>query len=247
VGAALGAVDAMDILPFGEAAFELWYRYLNSGFKMSPGAGTDVFTNWRGINSIPGGARQYVEVGPTLSWERWVERFREGRNFVTNGPLLTFTVNGEPIGAEIRAPSGMPYRARLVAEVSARSPLDRVELLQNGEVIEGRDTTAQELRVEKEVEVRASCWFAVRVRGQPARGVVGAGQIPRAHSGPIYVLSGGAPVLVRQDVDLMLRWVDRLEALLEERNNYGPGENRDRALRMIAQAREHYHKKLAGR
>ena len=244
VGAALGAVDAIDILPFGETSYELWYRFLNSGFKIAAGAGTDVFTNWRGINSIPGGARQYVEVGPTLAWDRWVERFRAGRNFVTNGPLVTFAVNGEPIGSEIRAPSGTPYRARLVAEVTARSPLERVELIQNGEVIDSRDTTAKDLRVEKEVEVRASCWFAVRVRGQAARGIVGAGQIPRAHSSPIYVSVGGAPVLVKQDVELMIRWVDRMEALLEERNNYGPGENRDRALRMLAQAREHYRGKV---
>jgi Tol biopolymer transport system component len=245
VGAALGAVDAIDILPFGEGAYELWYRFLNAGFKISAGAGTDVFTNWRGINSIPGGARQYVEVGPSLSWDRWVERLRQGRSFVTNGPLVTFTVNGEPLGAEIRAPSGTPYRARLVAEVSARSPLERVEIVQNGMVIETRDTTAQEVRVEQEVEVRASSWFAVRVRGRPARGIVGGGLVPRAHTSPIYVLVGGAPVLVKQDVELMIRWVDRLQELLEERNNYGPGDNRDRAHRMLAQAREHYQKKAA--
>src|SRR5213594_2097324 len=127
VGAALGAVDSIDILPFGEAAYELWYRFLNSDFKLPPGAGTDVFTNWRGINSIPGGAREYVEVGPSMSWDRWLARYREGRNFVTNGPLLTFTVNGEPMGTEIHIPSGQPYRARLTAEVTARSPLERVE------------------------------------------------------------------------------------------------------------------------
>jgi TolB protein len=244
VGAALGAVDAIDILPFGEGSYELWYRFLNAGFKIAAGAGTDVFTNWRGINSIPGGARQYVEVGPGFTWDRWVARFREGRNFVTNGPLLTFTVNGEPIGAEIRAPSGVPFRARLVAEVSARSPLERVELLQNGEVIESRESSTPNLRVEKEVEVRGSSWFAARVRGAPARGIVGGGLVARAHSSPIYVVVGGAPVLVRRDVELMLRWVDRLEALLEERRNYGPGDNRDRALRMLAQAREHYQRKL---
>jgi len=65
VGAALGAVDSIDILPFGDTAFELWYRLLNCGFKIAPGAGTDVFTNWCGINQIPGGAREYVEVAPS--------------------------------------------------------------------------------------------------------------------------------------------------------------------------------------
>ena len=51
--AALGGMDAIDILPFGPPAYELWYRLLNSGFNIVPGAGTDVFTNWRGINRFP--------------------------------------------------------------------------------------------------------------------------------------------------------------------------------------------------
>ena len=35
VTAALGALDSIDILPFGEAAYEMWYRLLNSGFRVS--------------------------------------------------------------------------------------------------------------------------------------------------------------------------------------------------------------------
>jgi hypothetical protein len=56
---------------------------------------------------------------------------------------------------------------------------------------------------------------------------------------------GGAPTLLRGDVELMIRWIDRLWALLEERNNLGPAANREAARRMIAQARGHFEKKLA--
>lgn len=44
-----------------------------------------------------------------MDWKRWIDRFREGRGFVTNAPLLTFTVNGEPLGAVIRVANGRPY------------------------------------------------------------------------------------------------------------------------------------------
>lgn len=245
VTAALGALDSVDILPFAEAATQLWYRLLNSGFKVAPGAGTDVFTNWRGINSIPGGARAYVDVGPAMNWSRWVARYREGRNFVTNGPLLTFEVDGQPMGAEIRVPAGQPHRARLVTEVTARSPLQRVEFIRNGEIIESREVEshAGPFRMEKEVAIDSSCWLAARAFGRPARGVVGG--LPRAHSGPVYIHVGGRPALVKDDLELMLRWVDRLWLYLEERNNFGPGDNRERARRMFAQAREHYRAKLA--
>jgi hypothetical protein len=243
--AALGGMDAIDILPFGESATQLWYRLLNCGFKIAPGAGTDVFTNWRGINNVPGGAREYVEVGAELDWSRWIERYRAGRTFVTNGPLLTFDLNGEPLGAEIRVPAGEPYRARLTATVSWRAPLQRVELVSNGRVIESVEVPQSQIsfRVEKEVTVTSSSWFAARATGPPARGV--AGGVPRAHSGAIYVKVGGKSTLVREDLELMLRWLERLWAYLEERNNFGPGDNRERARRMFDSAREHYRAKLA--
>jgi len=247
VGAALGAVDSIDLLPFGEAVYELWYRLLNAGVKMSAGAGTDVFTNWRGINQIPGGAREYVEVGATMSWAHWVERYRQGRNFVTNGPLITFNVNGEPLGAEIRVPAGQPYRAKLSAEVVARTPLRLVELIQNGTVIDRQAVggDVRSLKMDREVTVERSCWFAVRATGQPTRGIAAGGGIPRAHTSPIYVRVGGAPTLVREDVELMVRWIDRLWALLEERNNFGSAANREAARKMIVEARAHFEKKLA--
>ena len=166
-------MDAIDILPPGPAAYELWYRLLNCGFRIAPGGGTDVFTSHRGIRMMPGGARQYVETGPAMNWGKWIERFREGRNFVTNGPLLTFNVNGEPMGAAIRIPAGRPYRAKLSAEISSQVPLRRVEFIQNGNVIEGQNVPegARSFRMEKEVAVESSCWFSVRVDGPPARGV----------------------------------------------------------------------------
>jgi len=247
VGAALGTVDSVDILPFGEPSYELWYRMLNSGFKIASGAGTDVFTNWRGINQVPGGAREYVEIGPVMNWERWIARFREGRNFVTNGPLLTFTLNGQPIGAEIRVSEGLPYRAQLAAEVSSRVPLRVIEFVRNGVVIESREIPPdlRSFRLEKEILVDRSSWFAVRVAGRPSRGIADPGFIPRAHSSAIYVRVGEPPTLVKADLELMIRWVDRLWILLEERNNFGPGDNRERARAMIMQARKHFEAKLA--
>ena len=247
VGTALGAVDAIDILPFGEGAYELWYRFLNCGFRITPGAGTDVFTNWRGINNIPGGSRQYVEVGPSMSWNRWIERLREGRDFVTNGPLLTFTVNGKPMGSVIDVPAGQPYRARIEAEVVSRVPFDKLELIQNGRVAARRDIAPQKgpFQFREEVETAQSSWFAVRVSGPAARGVVSPGGIPRAHSGAVYVNMGGRPTVLKEDVELMLGWVDRLWLLLEERRNFGPGNNRQRAQQIIQQARQHYEQKLA--
>ena len=233
VVAALGGVDAIDIMPSDEYSTELWYRLLNSGFKIAPGAGTDVFTNWRGINSTPGAAREYVQVGSEMSWSRWLARYREGRVFVTNGPLLTFDVNGRPMGSEIAVPAGQTYNARLSADVQVRDPVRAVEFVRNGEVIETKEVGPQttSIHIDKAVVVDSSCWFAVRVKGS-------------AHSGPVYIRVGAVPTLVREDLELMLRWIDRLWAYLDERNNFGPDPNRQEARKLFDRARRHYEAKL---
>lgn len=238
--AALGAMDGIDILPYGPAAYEMWYRLLNCGFHIVPGAGTDVFTNWRGINRIPGGARQYVETGSAFTWQKWIERYREGRAFVTNGPLLTLTANGQPAGSVLDSP-----RAQLVAELSTQVPVDRVEILRNGEVIELRTVApgVNTLRVEKEVSVDDSAWFAARASGPTARGFVN--DFPRAHTAAIYVERDKKPVLIKQDVELMIRWMSRLWGFLEERDNFGPAANRGKARAMFDRGFAHYRAKLA--
>jgi hypothetical protein len=247
IGLAVGAADAIDVLPFGPQAYEMWYRFLNAGFKVVPGGGTDVFTNWRGINQIPGGARQYVDVGGPMDWARWVERYREGRTFVTNGPLVSFQVNGSGPGAVLDASAGSPYRAKLTVEVTSRVPVHLIEFLQNGNVLRREEVAPRTgtIRAEAEATVERSSWFAVRVTGQPSRGIADFQGIPRAHSGAVYVLVGKQPVLVKDDVELMIAWVDRLWLLLEERNNFGSAENRKRAKQMFDQARAHYTEKLA--
>jgi TolB protein len=241
--AAVGGLDALDIMPDAEHSADLWYRLLNCGFRIAPGAGTDVFTNWRGINTVPGAAREYVDVGSAMSWDRWLRRYREGRVFVTNGPLLTFEINGQPMGSQIDISDGEDYQARLTVDVQSRDPLRTVEFIQNGEVIERRtvDPPGRTARFEKNVVADRSCWFAVRVTGSP---VASRARESRAHSGPIYIRSNRKATLVREDLELMLRWIDRLWSYLDERNNFGPDPNRQRARAMFDQARQHYAAKL---
>ena len=162
-------MDTIDLLPYGDSAYGLWYTLLNCGFRIAAGAGTDAFTNWRGINRVPGGSRQYVHVGGRMSWDRWIERYREGRSFATTGPLMTFDVNGSGVGEQIKFAPGTSYRATLRVEVMSRTPIERVELIMNGEVLESAAARlASRFRLEKEVQVRRI--LLVRGEGLRARG-----------------------------------------------------------------------------
>src|SRR5437764_1241609 len=84
---------------------------------------------------------------------------KAGRTFVTNAPLLTFTVNGHEAGDEFRLPSGT---RRVRARVTLRSsvPIDHLEIVGNGKVVAkftGRvaDTTVT-------LAVDRNSWFVAR-------------------------------------------------------------------------------------
>ena len=124
----------------------------------------------------------------------------------------------------------------------SRTPIERVELIMNGQVLESAAARlATRFRLEKEVQVSESSWFAARVYGPGAPGLT---TQALAHSSPVYVNEGDRPTLVQADLEIAVRWVDRLWAYLVERDNFGSAENRSAAREMIERARRHYLDKL---
>lgn len=240
VTAAHGALDTLDLLPYGEPAYQLWYGLLNCGFRIAAGAGTDAFTNWRGINRLPGSSRVYIQTGTEFSWDRWIEGYREARTFATTGPLLTFTVNGAPVGSDLNVSDNAAPTLKLVAEASSRTPLDRIEFVRNGRIIHSEAIPAGALmyRAEHSVTVDGPSWLAARVSGPVAEGLSGPAM---AHTSPVWVQG---EVLVQQDLETAIRWIDRFWANLLERDNFGPAPNQARAYEMVQQARQHYEDKL---
>ncbi len=103
-----------------EYILSLYYHYLNLGFHLPATAGTasGVLPNPIGFNRV------YVKFSGPFSVEKWFQALREGPSFVTNGPMLFFAVK--------------PERALMegAVEADAPGPLDRIEIVANGEVIE---------------------------------------------------------------------------------------------------------------
>ena len=81
---------------------EIYYHLLNCGLRIPPSAGSasGVLPNPVGYNRV------YVHVGKELTWEKWWEGLRAGRSFVTNGPLLRVTADGELPGHVFTAADG---------------------------------------------------------------------------------------------------------------------------------------------
>jgi hypothetical protein len=99
--------------------FHNYYALLNCGFDMKPSAGTAS-----GVHPVPlGFGRVYVRVEGAFSYDRWIDGLKSGNSFVTTGPMLI---------TEQRRSGDL---VTVTGEYSSPHPLDRLEIIANGEVV----------------------------------------------------------------------------------------------------------------
>jgi hypothetical protein len=168
--------------------------------------------------------RTYAHVPPEeeLDYWTWCRAVREGATFVTSGPLLSLDIAGHRPGQELQAPAGEPLDVAVRAE--SIFPVDRVEIVVNGQVVAEHRTPRPErtLELTAAVPVGEDSWIAARCYG-PGAGVarhhdVWARPI-MAHTSPVYVRTGA--VYERFDartVEHMLNLVEGSLAYIDERS-----------------------------
>src|SRR5258706_1409143 len=136
VDVALGKVDYLEVMGYSDHLItsEIWYRFLNCGFRLPAAAGTDAFPNFASLRGPPGLVRVFVRSGARLDHGSWLAGLKAGRTFVTNAPLLEFSIAGHGIGEEIPLSLGTH---RLTARVGLRSnvSIDHLEVIGNGRVV----------------------------------------------------------------------------------------------------------------
>jgi TolB protein len=241
VDAALGKVDYLEVMGYSDHLITsgIWYRLLNCGFRLPAGAGTDAFPNFASLRGPPGLVRVFVRSGPRLDRRSWMAGLRAGRTFVTNAPLLEFSLGGREIGDEIRLSRG----ARLTARVGLRSsvPIDHLELIGSGSVVatiplRGDRTTASDT---VSIPVARSGWYVLRAWSErPALPILDL--YPFGSTSPIYVRVGREPVRSREDAAFFVRWIDRLDEEARAHESWNRPDERDHVLHLLGQARAVY-------
>jgi hypothetical protein len=177
----------------------LWYQLLNLGCRL-PIVSADPLIHSMRSDLLIGRTRTYARLDPDqeLTYTHWIDAVRAGRTFVTRGPLLDFRVNDHGPGAVISlAENGPPLAVTAVAQ--AIEPVERVELVHNGEVIgeahAGPDGAA---KLEQMVATRESVWLAARCWTKESLA---------AHTSPVYLEGRPAPV-DRRAVDEVLKLLE---------------------------------------
>jgi len=183
-----GLVDFIEVLQGGRLNTDIWYSFLNLGYKVLPVGGADF--PYFGP-TLPGVERTYVKLDAPFSTEAWFEGFRRGHVYVTNGPFLQFTINGRGMGDELHVKRGTQLTIAAEAQMNPDvDRLDRLELVVLGDV-ESREPASgrDRIRLQKTMTANRSMWIAVRAYGdreEPQFTTV-------AHSAPIYVVVDDQP------------------------------------------------------
>ncbi len=238
VDLALGAIEAMDVLSNSNeaAAVPYWYKLLNTGLRCAISGGSDSFTNRR-HHWLPGGQRVYVHTGGELDYRRWIDGYRRGRSFATNGPLLQFTVNGELPGTDFELRSGEELRVE--ASVESLVALDALEIVVNGNVVASADGPSKKLTVAHELRLDEGSWIAARARG-PFDPLLVNDDNAFAHSSPVYCQVDGRSVRNSDDARFFIAWIDKLIERAEESKRFADEMQRRETVELFQKAQDYY-------
>ncbi|WP_422929621.1 CehA/McbA family metallohydrolase [Singulisphaera sp. PoT] len=245
IDAILGKVQAVDLMSYNcdePLSAELWYKLLNCGFKLSACVGTDALLD-RSTEPL-GGDRVYVKVNGPLTMASWLEGLKNGRTFVTNGPITTLEVGRKGPGEshELAAPGSV----RVSATVESYVPFDTLEILVNGKVattekVEGDPKPgARVTRFNIELPIERSSWIALRVRGAD-NPLIFDGPV-WAHTSPVYVKVAGAEIGSQEDAKYFVEWIDGMLEIVATRNRYEKPEDRAKVEALFRKAQDEFRK-----
>jgi hypothetical protein len=213
--------------------YQTWYRLLDCGLRIAPGAGTSY-----GRLSRLGFNRVYAKVDGPLSVASWAAALKRGDGFVTNGPLLWLRVNDRLPGDGVSL--ARPGRVSVSVLLASAFPVNTVEILRNGRVavrmaVEGVPVRE---RWEHTVEITEPSWLAARCFGRMTpRYPHAACHNQFAHTAPCFVTVEGKKPSSSQAAAGFVREIDALISVVGEI----PGADlRQRSLKAFRTARAYY-------
>ena len=243
----LGKVDYIEVVGFSDhkSTAEVWYKLLNCGFHLPTAAGTDFMGNYASLRGPVGLNRVYADVpdGP-LKIEPWLAAIKAGRTFATNGPLLRFSLGGQPIGGEVRLekrPQKKEQEIRFSAELSSIVPVDHLQIVCNGKVVREMklDPDRTHAQVDGLIPIEASGWCVLRAFSDKAEYPV-LDLYPYATTSPIYVNVPGAPLHSPADAAYFVAWMDRLIVAARSNTSWNTDAEKKTVLDLLDEAKQKY-------
>ncbi len=176
-----GIVDFNSIMQ-ADLGTELYYHFLDLGFKMTASAGADT-----PYGGTVGAVRVYAAGGVARPFDpdRWFAAIKRGKTFVTNGPMLELTVAGAGPGETVAVDADAEINVRVLATGDPHwSAPQRLTVVQWGDeaaVAESADPAQGQLTLNTKLNAGDGCWVAASALGHDGS---------RAHTTPVYITVG---------------------------------------------------------
>lgn len=236
------AVDFVEIMQFNSIHAKDWYRFLNMGFKLPAAAGSD----WPYM-ALPGSVRTYVEVQGDFSPTSWKQGLKAGRSFVSNGPMLSLSVNGKGMGSSFKAEPGDTLKLRAEASIEpSRDLLNRLDVIVDGVIVASvtPNNPQQSLAIEHDITVERGGWVAVQAHGVKTRDIFFQGDYTMrniAHSSPVYFEVDGisaSPARAATEIEAVIERLQWFKTAEYARNDNEIWESPDRTAELVKLQRE---------
>ena len=233
-----GAIDTADILTHTRLpeALKLWYHLLNCGFRLPATAGTDRI----GPEEAIGHQRVYVKLTVPFTYQSWINGLRKGQSFVTNGPMISLSVNGLGAGDELSLKKGEVVQIKATA-FSHRS-FERLELVVNGQPMYSTSSRngGKEASLLIDHFVDKSLWIAARCSGGwPEERSIWTHPL-FAHTNPVYVSYQGNQLKKSQSGCYLLEFLKPLERWVQEDAYFSTQQQKEHVLTTIQQGMAFY-------
>jgi len=218
-----------------------FYRYLNTGIRVPFSTGTDWF--------IYDFSRVYVPGGPQMTVRQWLDQLALGRSYITNGPLLEFSVEQQQLGGTVDLPE--PAEVRVQGRARGRLDFQRIELICNGQVKHFKKSRKvgdhYEAQLDLMVDIREPSWLALRTPPPSAP------QVPElqqktplnefgkelfSHTSATFVDVAGERIFRRSAAEQLLADMQRSRAKIAETGRFDSQQSKQQVLFEYDQAIE---------
>jgi hypothetical protein len=213
-----------------------------------------------------GGNRVYASIKGKFNYQSWIDALDRGNTFITNSPMIFCTVDGKTAGEEIK--TDKPKRIKIVAQVFSQLPLDRLEIVDGGEVIAQKVIEKGEHHAKLEIDYTTSksTWIAARthmynekdlIRGVSfaQRRDLGGGttllnryygtlrpETPFAHTSPVYLTVANKPVRSPEDAKYFVRYLQNAIDWLQKSGSFPNEAAKQEVLKAFREGIEDYKK-----
>ncbi|MCS6852506.1 MAG: CehA/McbA family metallohydrolase [Gemmataceae bacterium] len=237
VHALAGRLDALNVFDGGRTGKfeERYYLYLNVGLRLPLSTGTDWF-----MYDL---ARVYAQLREPVTAVRWLNAVKAGRCVVTNGPLLTLTVDGQPVGEVIHLDK--PRSVKIEASGIGRHNFQQLQLIHNGRVIRTQAAEAIDggfrAHLRQELRIDEPSWLAVRIETTTRNEF---DQPLFAHTAPVYLDLAGHRVFQPEAAQTLLKHLGEAQAVIRAKGKFSSPQAAERVLALYEEASRQLRQRL---